>query len=335
MTVSMRKLSISSIATQLLNLLTSTRDRGFADRVRWKALSALRQILLRFGDPIARYQFCGSELLVPLSHELPIIRRDHPIYSDNVGRIAAYLYEELGSFRVIDIGANVGDTVAIIHRHAQVPMLCVEGEPKFAELLKLNAESRSPRPEIAIVFIAASARPFTSVMRNGTARLEPSINDDPQVVATKSFDEVLNKHPGFQDARLLKIDTDGMDVAILNAAIDWISVQKPVLFFEYDPDLQTIHDENGLALLRRLRETGYHRALVYENVGDYMFSAELENETLLCELHQFFSGRRTKRYCDLCIFHRQDDDIAEKIRQKELEFFRTMRPPVRSTRRGL
>ncbi len=78
-------------------------------------------------------------------------------------------------------------------------------------------------------------------------------------------------------------------------------------------------------MLRNLRRLGYQLVLIYNNVGEFMFSAPLENEGLFSELHEFFSGRQSHIYCDLCIFHSDDGDIAETIRRSEIEFFRAAR----------
>ncbi len=328
----MRNSSVSRPATLLSNLLISTKDGSFLNLARWSALFSLRRILLRFSDPTIEYAFCGSTLRLPLSHDLPLIRRAYPLYSDNLGRIAKQLFTKLGAFGLIDIGANVGDSVAIIHQHAPLPILCVEGVPKFGELLAQNIAATLPAPVIEPSFVGTGGNALAAVVHNGTARLAHSTSSGGNTIRTKGFDQILEEHPGFQDSRLLKIDTDGMDIAILNSALDWISRQKPVLFFEYDPDLQHAHGDDGLELLGRLKDVGYHRVLIYENIGDYMFSAELGNERLFSELHEFFSGRQSNRYCDLCVFHREDEDIAETIRRSELDFFRAARsyPPAQS-----
>lgn len=334
----MRNSSVSPLATLLLKTLISTPNRGFFNRVRWAALLVARRLLLRFGDPVVEYMLCGSALRMPLSHELPIFLRSYPLYSDNLGRIAAYLSAKYSDLAVIDIGANVGDSVVILHQHARMPVLCVEGEPRFCEFLAENVSKMLPAPVIEQSFISMSDQGFASIVHDGTARLSRSPSSDVSdgyELRTKSFEQILREHPSFQNARLLKIDTDGMDVAILSSADDWIAKQKPVLFFEYDPDLQIPHRVGGLDLLCRLKRHGYHRVLVYENTGDYMFSAELANATLLTEMHEFFSGRHSARYCDLCIFHSEDEDIAEEIRRSELDVFRAARqfPPSRESGR--
>jgi FkbM family methyltransferase len=330
----MRNSSVSRSATLLLEMLISTADRGFFNRVRWKSLLMARRVVLRFGDPVVEYKLYGSVLRMPLSHGLPIILRSYPLYSDNLGRIAAHLSAKYSDLAVIDIGANVGDSVVILHQHVRMPVLCVEGEPRFCEFLAENVSKMLPAPVIEQSFVSMSSQGLTPVVHDGTARLSRAQSGNGHELPTKSFEEILREYPSFQSAHLVKVDTDGMDVAILSSADDWIAQQKPVLFFEYDPDLQLPHGVDGLDLLDRLKGHGYHRVLVYENTGDYMFSAELTNQTLLSELHEFFSGRHSARYCDLCVFHSQDEDIAESIRRSELDVFRAARHYVPSRESG-
>jgi FkbM family methyltransferase len=280
--------------------------------------------LLRFGDPTVEYGFCGSTLRLPLSHALPFFRRISPLYSDNLGRIAAQLRDKFGTFGVIDVGANIGDTVVVIHHHAPLPILCIEGLPKFGELLTQNVAATLPAPVIERSFVGTGGEGLAPVVQDGTARLAYSAVRS-SAIRLKSIDQILGEHPEFQNSRLLKIDTDGMDIAILNSALDWISRQKPVLFFEYDPDLQLAHGAGGLEMLGRLKRVGYQRVLVYEGNGDYMFSAELGNDTLFFDLHEYLSGRNRAKWCDLCIFHAEDEELAKVIRRNELDVFRAAR----------
>jgi len=282
-------------------------------------------MLVRVSDPIVEYDICDSKLRMPLSHDLPLIHRLYPLYSDNLGRIAAKLFTKYADLSVIDIGANVGDSVAMIHRHIRVPVLCVEGEPRFGKLLAANVAYKVPAPVIEQSFVGTAGEAFLAVARHGTARLAPAWAEGDTAIRTKAFEQILGEHPAFKHSRLFKIDTDGMDIAILNSAHDWIARQRPVLFFEYDPDLQNAHGAGGLELLCQLERPGYHRVLVYESNCDYMFSAEIGNKKLFSELHEYFSGRDSTKYCDLCIFHDGDEDIAEVIRRSELAVFRAAR----------
>lgn len=308
-----------------MHALVSTRERNFLDLTRWSALIRLRRIILRFGNPTIEYEFYGSKMQLPLSHDLPLNRRSHPHYSDNLGRLASAMFARFGEFAAIDIGANVGDSVAIIQHYAPIPILCIEGAQRFFELLAINTEGRQPTPVLERCFVGMNNSKLVPIFRDGTSKLVKRKSEMKPEVWMKPLEQILRENPDFENARLLKIDTDGMDIVILESCIQWISRRKPVLFFEYDPDLQQEHDVNGLTLLRKLEAQRYNRVLIYDSHGELMFSTQLCNHGVLAEVHEYFSGRSSLKYCDLCVFHENDDELAEAVRQKELAFFRGSR----------
>src|SRR5271166_5414436 len=122
----------------LLDTLVATGKDGVASRARYRVLCTIRQARLRFSDPLVRYRLGEMTLLLPLSHELPLYRRDLPQYSMNLGRIVAAVQAKYGNLTMIDVGANVGDSVAVVRAHADAVILCVEGEDQFFELLEVN-----------------------------------------------------------------------------------------------------------------------------------------------------------------------------------------------------
>src|SRR5450755_4665515 len=102
----------SRASTMLMRALVHETRRN-AGGVRRRALSALRRGRLLAGDPTVLAVVDRRELAMPLSHDLPIHRASHPDYSRNLGRVAAALHEVRPGASVVDIGANVGDSVAI------------------------------------------------------------------------------------------------------------------------------------------------------------------------------------------------------------------------------
>jgi hypothetical protein len=51
-------------------------------------LSAVRKAWLTRADPAIEYPVCGTQLLLPLSHQLPVHQAFRPDYSLNLGRVA-------------------------------------------------------------------------------------------------------------------------------------------------------------------------------------------------------------------------------------------------------
>lgn len=249
-------------------------------RARLKAAIEARKVLVRLGDPVVRHRVGTIELELPLSHELPFYRHDHPEYDRPIARIA----REVGG-PVIDIGANVGDTAAAIRSETDVPVLCVEGDKRFFTLLERNAK-RLGDVELERAFVDAPAR--GRVRRSaGTARIEPGSGQLP----AKALPRVLHDHPRFARPALLKLDTDGMDLPILRANIELLARLRPVVFFEYDPHLGAEPD-----VFQLLHDAGYRKAEWFENTGTIARTVQLPEH-----LHEWYVGHSGSRYADVCV----------------------------------
>jgi FkbM family methyltransferase len=252
-------------------------------RARLKAAIGARRLLVRLGDPKVRYRLGSVELDLPLSHELPFYRHDHPRYDERIGTLA----RELGG-PVVDVGANVGDTAASIRAASDVPILCIEGERGFFSLLERNA-ARMGDVELEHAFVDAPTQGH--VQRGaGTARIVAGDEGLP----TKPLERILEEHPRFAVPALLKLDTDGMDVPILVANLHLLARLRPVLFFEYDPNLGASPD-----VFERLATVGYATAEWFENTGEPAGTVELP-----AHLHERYIGHGGHRYADICVWPR-------------------------------
>jgi hypothetical protein len=105
-----------------------------------KCFAFLRLVYLKFTDPIVVWNYHGQEIAMNLSHDLPFNIKQYPTYSQNLGEVAAIIAKKYPEFSVIDVGANVGDSAAIVQHQVKVPVLCIEGNPKFLPLLKQNSQ---------------------------------------------------------------------------------------------------------------------------------------------------------------------------------------------------
>jgi FkbM family methyltransferase len=226
-----------------------------------------------------------AELAVPLSHELAFYRKDHSLYGEAVGLIAAALQGP-----VVDIGANVGDTAAIVRAHSAAPVLCVEGDEMFFDLLRRNVEQLGD-VEVERAFVEAPAAGGVARGR-GTARVVAGAEELP----SKALGAILDDHPRFARPALLKLDTDGMDVPILLANLELLERVRSTIFFEYDPYLGATPE-----VFAALGDNGYGRALVYENTGEYRETVDLADEARIAALHAEYTGHEGRRYVDVCV----------------------------------
>src|SRR2546428_597296 len=108
---------------------------GAFHRVLYGVREGLRRLISRIFDPLVRHDIFGQTIRLPWSHNLPNFRRQYPQYSSNVARIAKAIAQKYPDLTIIDIGSNVGDTVAFIRSATMAPILCIEADPRFFELL--------------------------------------------------------------------------------------------------------------------------------------------------------------------------------------------------------
>jgi len=285
----------------------------------------IRRLMARHYDPLVVYKLAGTEIMLPFSHQLPLLRKSYPGYSSNVARVAKHVKQKYPSFSFIDIGSNIGDTAVILRELAYFPILCIEGDRGFYQILKHNVREFD---EIYIenFFITTDNMVKGKLeKRHGTARfVKGSVNS---IDNQKTLSEILQRYDTLsQNVKMIKIDTDGFDVRILRTELKILGEFKPVLFFEYDPHLLSQHEsDNGIGVFNALSSIGYTTAIFYDNFGDYLLTTDLSNEFLIEDIHNYYSGRSSSRYCDIALFHSDDTELSRNIRCAELEFFRTHR----------
>jgi FkbM family methyltransferase len=309
------------LAQGTLDALLNLQSRIFVDEGRFRVLRRLRRWLINHGDPLVTFQFEGTTLLAPISHELPLTRKRLPHYSANLGRIAAHLLTKYPDLSVIDIGANIGDSAAIIRRMAHVPILCIEGNARYFELLKKNvAHFGEVYPVQAFVGSATGQVRGRIQAWKGTGSIVLD-EQSSQTIPMKTLSTVLEAYPQFRQSKLLKLDTDGFDVSILHSELELLGRLRPVLFFEYSAPAFSSYEDESFTIFEALQKRGYRALFVYEETGEYSLCAHLDNSTLVQDIHRFYSDRRDKRYSDLCVFHGDDADLCQSLRLAELDYF--------------
>lgn len=311
-------------ANILEHKMLSMSNKGLLNNYLYRILVWLRFIVLKFNDPIICNKIGNFYLLMPFSHNLPFYLKSYPYYSSNLGRIAKLVNKKYSDLSVIDIGANIGDSVAMIKTEVDCSILCIEGHDLFFKLCEKNTAHFS-NVNLEKVYIGNDIESTSVNIKDhgGTSRLCTCENkNNLNEIDIKPLSEVLNKYPQYLKSKLLKIDTDGFDCSILRGSIDYLSSAKPIIFFEYDPTFLFDKDDHITTLFTILSSIGYNVAMIYDNFGDYMLSAELTNLDLLNDLHNYISDCDGEYYFDICVFHLVDVDLFEKVRFSEIQFFK-------------
>lgn len=268
-------------------------------------------LILKVHNPAIRYKIGSYYLNLPLSSDFPFTYYRHYYYSSNVGRIAKHVKNKYKKLTFIDIGGFIGDTIAILREESDFPILSLEGNKKIFTILKKNIEQFS---EVEII---------NSFVNDTNELSKKNININSRYIQeSKTLTDIVKENKKFSQSKMLKVDTDGHDAKVLLGGFEYLRDIKPVIFFEYDPDLLSINGNNGLTLLNSLETLGYKNALIFENTGLFLLSTALKNKQLIQELHYYLSGFKGNKYFDICLFHQEDLDLFEKIRVSEIEYFK-------------
>jgi FkbM family methyltransferase len=279
-----------------------------------------RRLIVRHSDPLVEIEVAGARLLAPLSHDLPLYQQSFLHYDTALPRLARHLQEAHGAaLAVVDVGANIGDSAAALLALPQTRVLAIEGNDRFFQLLAANGAQWAGRLTAVHCLLGekSEVRAAAIEVHHGTGRLRPGEG----TVALRSLADVIDEHPAFRDARLVKIDTDGFDIAILRGARPWLAIARPVLFFEYDPHFWRPITPDGARLFRELADVGYGPLLAYDNFGWLVWSGSVHDERRLEELDAWLSRRGSSVYADLCAFPASDAASFEDFRASEVRHF--------------
>jgi hypothetical protein len=235
---------------------------------------AVRSALRPSGDPVVRKTVRGIELLMRDSHNLPRYVDQHPLYDTALPAFVRLLVEELGRpIFIVDVGANIGDTAALVAAAA--------GADNRVAL----AETRSTGGTSAVV------------LGSGESKNVVRIDD---VIAGRSVD-------------LIKTDTDGFEYEVLKGLSDTLTKQAPYLFVEFHPPLLRQYgnvDPSAVASL--LLAYNYCWALAYDNLGNPMGLFDLNGEQFrylvrYCEIkHSYVDLLLSKAKAPLLKFYERD-----------------------------
>jgi FkbM family methyltransferase len=270
---------------------------------------------------IVQVQVGNYKLFADAQHPIESYLAQHKYYAHNLTRIAKHLESKYQQYAIIDVGANIGDTIALF-RSAGVNQLIylIEGEPLYFSLLKKNLE-QFDNAKIFETFLGEDDLVQEGAIESdrGTAKVTANVNKQ---ISIKKLDSLAAEN-NFEPVKLLKVDTDGFDFKVLRGSFDYIKKHKPVLFFEYVAIYLKEQGEHGTQTLYSLQQLGYNKAIYYDNYGKMLISITLDNHLQVEQLFIYMSDKTGAfQYYDVCVFHTDDDALADDVITKEMAFYK-------------
>ncbi len=256
---------------------------------------------------------CGDFALeAPEKHALVALLKEQPYRDLCVGVTARCIARKYPGASFVDIGANIGDTAAMMASHARNRLILVEGSDYFFKFLERNAR-RLPNDVAIIKALISDGRDVTGDFHHwgGTSSFVEESTGRART-ATRRLADVADAQ-----TRFVKTDTDGFDFKILRSSIEWLAEHKPAILFE-----DQIRTRDDLAeaddLLARLTAIGFNHFVVWDDPGFHMVSTS--DPRVLEDLHRYLfnvwqqEGRKSICNYDVLCLHRDDFDVFEDVR---------------------
>jgi len=289
--------NVSALPDKLLGL-SQALPWPFRSRV-WDALQGHYRKRGRTTGEVTRIHFGEIEIAAPLDHPA-VYWRYSPQFNQNYVLVARQV-SEYRSGLIVDVGANIGDGVALL-RSAGVdaPILAIEGADIWWSLLCANTSTLSD-VELEHTFLGASDNGIGLDLhvQDGSSRL---IQGGREVTIT-SLDNLLARRAD-RPIAMLKTDTDGFDLKVLLGAKRILIGQHPVLFCEIDEGL--LHDQGNSSaeFVEHLSCCDYHMLAIWDNYGRWLGSRPVAQG--LRDFIERYPGGPDTPYLDVAAFAQRD-----------------------------
>lgn len=261
----------------------------------------------------------GHDLAMPAEHPVLPTVASFPLFNRPLGMAVAALPQTENLLSVIDVGANIGETVAVVEEMNpnKCIFLCIEPQHQLAEFCRRNYATNQR------VLVEEA---FVGEQRDGTVVLEDDGRANP---ATKfcsnlsgqklrTLDDVVSDFVEKHGVDLIKTDTEGFDLTILRSARSILQTHSPALYFEWYPDILWNIGERPEDIFQFLRQFGYRYWLFFTARGELHCELTEPTERALTVLANVARGRSEIAYFD--VFSSTDESVVRALTDSYLSF---------------
>ncbi|MFC1680390.1 FkbM family methyltransferase [Pseudomonadota bacterium] len=262
----------------------------------------------------------ANNLKFPNDHPLPEILGLFPNYQTNLANIAELVSLKYPEAGVVDVGANIGDTAALIRSVSNQPIVCVEPDSLYYKYLESNSSTMNDITLCKCLLsdsCGIASDNYKVEHGNGTMRLIPGGENK---ITASTLDELISDLGVSYPIKLIKVDTDGFDLKILRGGIVYIKSEMPVLFFEYDPSYLVTSDLQYKETIQKLFHLGYQFVVIYDHLGRLLLWDNKSVVELVDQIDQYLRyEKRLLAYVDVCFISNQDADVYEKLIESRID----------------
>lgn len=260
-----------------------------------------------------KYKYKDFIIELPAYHLLPDYQKTHPKYDRFLPHLAKYATPE---DTIIDIGANVGDTLAgMAEQNPTSSYICIEPDDLFYRYLEENIERiKTSIKCLKIQAIKALVgKNITNVLLDGKGGTKHAVLNNEGGIKSLPLDEIISKK---SNIRILKSDVDGFDYDVLDSSMAVIEAHKPMIFFECQYDFE--YQKNGYTkILKILESTGYCDWTIFDNFGEVVIRTNdigIVIQLIDYVWHQNIGiATRTVHYYDILTVQKDDSALIDKV----------------------
>jgi FkbM family methyltransferase len=263
----------------------------------------------------------GRSMRMPAEHPLPEVLHRFPQYNRPLAMaIKAIASSASGKadLTVVDVGANIGETVAVIEELVPgVSYLCIEADEDIARMCTFNHRD-NPRVQTKQCYIGENAGSLVMLQDDGRANPTTKLIDEANLEETSGYGRLVRldtvagpfgqAHKGLS---LIKVDTEGYDFSVLRSGATLIEHYRPALYFEWFPDLLVDLQEQVWSGFDFLEGIGYHHFVFFSSQGDYYCHLSRPDHFLLKSLASAASQNKSLLYFD--VFASTDDGVCKRL----------------------
>ena len=209
----------------------------------------------------------NKKIILPPGHLLSLYESVYPKYDKFLPTVIGKIKENEA---IIDIGANIGDTLfRLLNINTRPYYYCIEADNFFFEYLQKNKKSLDVNIQNKIILIKTFVGDQLQGNLSETTTGTKSLIESDLGIKSKKLDDIIMEYK-IKNIKLIKVDVDGYDYNILFSAINELKNNKPDIFFEYMP-LDESGKKNYLRLIEKLNEIGYSNWTMLDNYGSIIF----------------------------------------------------------------
>ena len=220
---------------------------------------AVRDVKMRVSWT-TKYRIGQHVITIPGDHELPAHQAAHRLYDRFLPVLCSQL---LPVGLIVDVGANIGDTVAAIMQTCANRIVAIEGYLPFFEILRGNLTFIDPDCRVIPIhaLVGSGAQTGSLVANRGTA-----IFNNIGSGRMRLLDDILAAW--LDQVVLLKVDTDGFDADVISSGMGMIGASQPILFWEGGTSDAIAFE----SMYEKLADAGYHQFWIFDNFGNLILN---------------------------------------------------------------